>query len=383
MRRLRPPSGLKLRAGARRLRFTREGRYFVGITLGVGFSAINTGNNLLYLILGMLLSLIILSGVLSEMSLRRVQVKRDPPKRLYAGRPFLMSMSVRNEKRRFPSFSIEVEDLVGGEPLDKKCYFLKIPAGRTQETSYRYHFRRRGLYRYDGVRISTKFPFALFRKSREASLPADILVYPALEPVPEVRPSDRTRPGEDGRMRRSRGGELHGLREYRDGDDARDVHWRTSAHAGLLMVRQYETESSRRVSLFLNNVREEEPGDEEGEVRPPPGPPSPLRRPDENETPYDRELERTVSLAASLADRLLDLDVEVELLTRTDHVGPGRGDAQRWRILATLAMLEFVPATDARPLSASAQAAERVLVTHLRSQPARDGGFDRVFEVGA
>ena len=39
----------------RKLKFTREGKYFLGITLGVGFAAINTGNNLLYLLLGMLL----------------------------------------------------------------------------------------------------------------------------------------------------------------------------------------------------------------------------------------------------------------------------------------------------------------------------------------
>src|SRR6185436_19935940 len=55
LRRFRPP---------RKLKFTREGKYFLGITLGVGFAAINTGNNLLYLLLGMLLSLIVLSGVM-------------------------------------------------------------------------------------------------------------------------------------------------------------------------------------------------------------------------------------------------------------------------------------------------------------------------------
>src|SRR5262245_40505715 len=43
----------------RRLKFTREGKFFVGITMGVGFAAINTANNLLYLLLGMLLALIV------------------------------------------------------------------------------------------------------------------------------------------------------------------------------------------------------------------------------------------------------------------------------------------------------------------------------------
>ena len=41
-RRFRPP---------RRLSFTREGKIIVVLSVGVGFAAINTGNNLLYLLL--------------------------------------------------------------------------------------------------------------------------------------------------------------------------------------------------------------------------------------------------------------------------------------------------------------------------------------------
>ncbi len=340
----------------RKLRFTREGRYFVGITLGVGFAAINTGNNLLYLILGMMLSLIILSGVLSEVSLRHVRVKRGPPTRIYAGRPFLMSMSVKNTKTRFPSFSIEVEDLVDGEPLDKKCYFLKIPAGRTQETSYRYLFERRGLYRYDGMRISTKFPFALFRKSREADLTAQVLAFPAIKPVPDLMSSSQRLEGDDGELRKGRGGEFYGLREWREGDDARDVHWRTSAHAGHLMVREWEVESSRGVSVVLNNVRSADTDDE--------------------------ELEEAVSLAASICDRLLDEQIEVELVTHTDRVPFGRGSSHRWRILTALALLDFVNESAAAGLDGP-PGAQRLLVTPTRTRKAAGNGFDRVFDVGS
>src|ERR1041384_4290983 len=72
-RRLRPP---------RRLSFTREGRIIVILSVGVGFAAINTGNNLLYLLLGWLLSFIIASGILSEMTLKRLTVERRPPPRV-------------------------------------------------------------------------------------------------------------------------------------------------------------------------------------------------------------------------------------------------------------------------------------------------------------
>ena len=70
---VKPPSRFRLRLSRmrrpRKLKFTREGKFFVGITLGVGFAAINTGNNLLYLLLGMLRALIIVSGLMSASSM--------------------------------------------------------------------------------------------------------------------------------------------------------------------------------------------------------------------------------------------------------------------------------------------------------------------------
>src|SRR5438128_967468 len=94
----------------RKIRVTREGKLFIGVTIGVGLAAINTGNNLLYLVLGLLLSLIILSGVLSEIALRGLEFRRRLPRRAFAGVPMLVEIEVRNTKRYAPSYSIEVED---------------------------------------------------------------------------------------------------------------------------------------------------------------------------------------------------------------------------------------------------------------------------------
>ena len=99
---LRPP---------RRLKFTREGKFFLGITFGVGFAAINTGNNLLFLMLGLLLALMLVSGVMSELSLRELTVVRRLPMRAQVGRPHLVEIEVFNHKGRVPSYAIEVEDL--------------------------------------------------------------------------------------------------------------------------------------------------------------------------------------------------------------------------------------------------------------------------------
>ncbi|MFH2010759.1 MAG: hypothetical protein ABI333_29430, partial [bacterium] len=180
---------MKRRSLARRLRprewirVTREGWLFIIICLAIGLAAIRSGNNLLFLILGMMLGLLVVSGILSELSLRGLSFSRLPPGSIHAVKPFLMGISVTNVKRTFPSFSIEVEDIQNDRILDKRCYFLKIPAGRTQTTAYRHAFARRGQYSFSGFKISTKFPFALLRKSRVVELETEVVVLPAIRQV--------------------------------------------------------------------------------------------------------------------------------------------------------------------------------------------------------
>jgi uncharacterized protein (DUF58 family) len=320
-RRLRPP---------RRLSFTREGRLIVILSVGVGFAGINTGNNLLYLLLGWLLSFIIASGILSEMTLKRLTVERRPPPRVFAGEPFLMEVMIRNHKPRRASYSIEVEDLAGSTPLDKRCYFLKIPAGKAQRTSYRHTFVRRGLYTLTGYRIATKFPFALFRKARDVDAPLEVLVYPARVLVPRPAPRTQAR-GEATAHRTGRRGEFFGLREHRPGDDRRDVHWRSSARTGRLLVREYEDEHARSVVIGVDSALPEAARDaaQDGAITP------------EIEAQI-ASVERAISVAASLAAAYLEAGWTVELCARGCRVPPGSGKLQEARISRALALLPYV-----------------------------------------
>src|SRR5579872_2137972 len=167
----------------RRLKFTREGKFFVGITFGVGIAAINTGNNLLYLLLGLLLSLIVVSGVMSELSLQGLTVVRRLPLRSQVGRPHLVEIEVFNHKHRVPSYAIEVEDLRARQPADKRCFFLKISPKSAQVAAYRRTPIRRGRDVHVGFRIATRFPFGLFEKSREVPATGELIIYPAVDPV--------------------------------------------------------------------------------------------------------------------------------------------------------------------------------------------------------
>lgn len=352
---LRPP---------RRLKFTREGRYFVAISVGIGMAAINTGNNLLYLLLGWLLSVIIASGVLSEQVLRGLRIQRRPPGRIFAGQPFLMEISVENTKASLASYSIEVEDRIAGGMLDKKCYFLKVPAGRTQRTSYRHTFTRRGLYRFTGFRVGTKFPFGLFRKSRDVEVAKGLVVYPQIHPI--TVPSPRAHyAGNDTARQLGRRGEFFGLREYRDGDDRRDIHWRSTARTGRALVREYEDESQKRALILLDNAL---PARVEARDKRRPGKSGAqdaaqnakstgatagavASDPSEQGDPA-ASMERAISAAASMATAYLNKGYAVELVARGCRVPPGTGPTQVTRMLEALALLEVV--TDEVPFSGGA-----------------------------
>lgn len=336
-RRWRPP---------RRLSFTREGRILVVLSIGVGFAAINTGNNLLYLLLGWMLSFIIASGVLSEATLKQLVVERRPPPKVFAAEPFLMEVVIKNAKPKRASYSIEVEDLHGDTPIDKRCYFLKIPEAKSQRTSYRHTFVRRGLYTLTGYRLATKFPFALFRKSRDVAAPLDVLVYPARVPVPRPPPRSATR-GDATAERLGRRGEFFGLREHRAGDDRRDVHWKSSARSGRLLVREYEDELARRLVIAVDNalpsqIREAVAANATDEL----APVGPWSNGFGAMTPAFQEqvsaVERAISIAASLAAAYLEVGWTVELVARGAHVAGGMGRQHEARIGTVLARLPYV-----------------------------------------
>jgi uncharacterized protein (DUF58 family) len=120
--------------------------------------------------------------VFSEGTLRGLRLERRIPRGLHAGQPFLIEFALHNDKRRRASYAIEIEDLVEvagtPRPLDKRCFFLKVPAAAAQTATYRHTFLHRGVHRLAGARVGTRFPFGLFRKARDVELPAEVLVYP-------------------------------------------------------------------------------------------------------------------------------------------------------------------------------------------------------------
>lgn len=255
---LRPP---------RKISFTREGLIFTGLTLPIGMAAVNTGNNMLYLILGLMLSIIALNGIFSESTVKEIEITLKLPQRVYANQPFISFVEIENQKKIAPSFLMRLSHLWESVPakndrkskrsppyLAKQAFCIKILPGEKAKLRVESTFLRRGKYAFKGLRIATRFPFGLFDKSRDVDLPSEVVVYPEKKAFP-IPGSDRSSGlGQYESPQKGLGGDLYALRPYTIDDDARHIHWRISAKVGTPMVREFEATGQEKVFIFFDHL---------------------------------------------------------------------------------------------------------------------------------
>lgn len=238
-------------------RITRQGWiYVVGIIL-VALAALNTGNNLLFLILASLIASILMSGILSSITLAGVELRLQLPEHIFAGQSVRGAVELRNEKLTLPSFSLRVEGAKKKDDatvalLETPVYFPYLPCKEAVTQAVPLLFPARGVYRQEAFRIVTRFPFGFLQKARRLDLPTEALVYPSVEATEEFM---EVRPGIQGAMEslaKGRGQDLYALRDYLPNDSARLVHWKASARSGTLMVREFAREDDCKVLLVFD-----------------------------------------------------------------------------------------------------------------------------------
>jgi uncharacterized protein (DUF58 family) len=274
---------------------TRAGIIYVIITVVIAIPALNTGNNLLYIIVAAMLAALLVSGVASAVVLRHLQLDVRLPEHLFAGRPVLGRIVIQNPRRWIPSFSIRVvpakisqrkywqwERYTFAIPADRPpdqqwirlpdrrlrrvpaehplprifeglAYFPFIPARGELSADLEMRFDRRGCYREDSFGLATRFPFAFLTKTRIVPLKREIMVYPSVQPTDEFFEVLPLITGEFETFVRGRGYDLYRIREYMPEDSARHVDWKASAKSGSLKVREFSREDERKLRIVFDN----------------------------------------------------------------------------------------------------------------------------------
>jgi uncharacterized protein (DUF58 family) len=316
---------------------TRVGIIYVGVVLLIGIAALNTGNNLLYIIVAAMLAAVVVSGAASAMVLRNLELDVRLPEHVFAGQSLQGRIILRNRRRWLPSFSVSVISGRKGKAKkhwrwlpatfgwppgrapetqwiklpDRKlrrvavgpsspglfegsAYFPFVPRGTELAADLDLCFARRGRYQQESFVLSTRFPFAFLAKTRRVPWTREIIVYPSVDrpnELLEILPLIR---GEFETFMRGRGSDLYRIREYLPEDSARHVDWKATAKSGSLKVREFSREDQRKLRIVFDN-----PGE------------GMLTR---------KAYEKAVVLAASLSWQLADASTEMTFISQ-DYAG--------------------------------------------------------------
>ncbi len=146
-------------------------------------------------------------------------------------------------------------------------YLLEaVPAGKTLDIALPLRELPRGRYTLQRARLIGSDVLGLFRARRNLSLQetdAEILVAPALLPTAAFTLSGRGGRARRGSSRRARpggGDELRGTRPYVAGDDMRQIHWKSTARTGELVMREWEQVGHAATMIIWDGAAQSEWG---------------------------------------------------------------------------------------------------------------------------
>ncbi|MGH9482966.1 MAG: DUF58 domain-containing protein [Terriglobales bacterium] len=248
--------------------YAEAGLPFFSVLVVLALAAFTTGNNLLYLVVSGLLAVLLVSGLTSALNLSGMELRFRLPDEIFAGQAAAVRFTLTNAKGFWPAYALQVSAAsqalppvhdgrraaAAPEVAMRPAYFAYLRRRQSASASSEIAFPRRGRYASTAFVLSTRFPFGILQKRRRfkaSGREPETLVYPAPAAAPALTARLRAAAGPLPRLQRGEGGELYRIRVHQAGDSARQVHWKASARAGALRVREFSDESSPRLRLRL------------------------------------------------------------------------------------------------------------------------------------
>ena len=212
----------------------KAGYIYIAITILIGFSAVNTGNNLVYIVTSALLSYMLVSGVFGKRNIYGIRVVVEYPAEMFAGSSSPVVARIHNTRRFLPAFLIRISF------SNQETLFPFIAAGATASHCFSLSFPTRGRHKVSNVRISSVFPFNFFTRYKTLYTHTEVLVYPRPEKYRLEQPLTRRirARGESPSNFAGYDSDLLSIRNYVTGDPPKYISWKSTAKTGRLKTKE-------------------------------------------------------------------------------------------------------------------------------------------------
>lgn len=307
------------------LDFSLTGLVYCAMMVFMGLAAINTQANLLFGVFGLMIGILLVSGTISRLVLKRLRVRRVLPDHAVVGRPMAATYEFTNDKRFWPSLSVLLSEWDGADGFTRQpqCYLLHVAPGMTASVSVQAMPRRRGVTEFRRFQLSTSFPFGFVKRAAVRAQADHLLIRPPLADVDRrlirlCRSADNT--GATVRPRPGGMDEFYGVKEHRPGESPRRIYWKRSARTGVLVSKEMAQVAPPRLMILVDTHL-------------------PTRSLEQHAL-----VERAIAMAGSLATAaLLEDELAVGLCAWSDggwvKLAPSRGKRHHDDVLSALAKL--------------------------------------------
>jgi uncharacterized protein (DUF58 family) len=216
----------------------------------LGFSAVNTGNNLLFLVVSALLAFMAVTGLAGMLNLQKLTPRIQIPAEIFARTPAAFRLQLVNSKKRLPSFLIQIKTSSGDS--------LNVPivsSGTSYEGDFSISFPERGPATVGVITVSSTFPVGFFTRYWKFIMEEPLVVFPRLMRCePYGSGSGREEQGAGKRISRGADGELDSIAEYSGVEPLRLIHWKHSARSDDLLVKEFNGNAVKPLLINLKEV---------------------------------------------------------------------------------------------------------------------------------
>lgn len=227
------------------IKITKAGWFYILLTIFLGVSGINTGNNLIYLIVAAFLSFMAVSGIFGKSNLSKIDVRIELPEEIYADTSTPVRVIIRNNRRVLPVFLMRVH-VAGSEILFP---FVEVKTEGARYLSL--PFRERGRSEIRNIYVSSVFPFNFFIRFRTMPGVFEAIVFPRANKCASLGSFEKGRRsrGEQTTNKTGYEADIISLRDYIEGDPLKYIHWKATAKTGRLKTKELSSLSHQPVVI--------------------------------------------------------------------------------------------------------------------------------------